>query len=49
LLVAFHSQLRQSANPTEALRKAQLELMADADPLLQSPAAWAGFTLIGSD
>jgi CHAT domain-containing protein/tetratricopeptide (TPR) repeat protein len=47
LLVAFHRALRGSGNVAEALRHAQLELMGDADPLLQTPAAWAGFTVIG--
>ena len=33
--------------PAEALRRAQLELMGDTNPLLQGPSGWAGFTLIG--
>lgn len=47
LLVAFHRALRQSRDVADALRHAQLELMGDADPLLQAPAAWAGFIVIG--
>ena len=47
LLVAFHRALRQNGDVAEALRHAQLQLMGDADPLLQAPAAWAGFTVIG--
>jgi CHAT domain-containing protein len=47
LLVAFHRELRARGNVAEAMRHAQLELMGDADPSLQAPAAWAGFTVIG--
>ncbi len=47
LLVAFHRALQRSDTVTEALRHAQLDLMGDPDPLLQIPAAWAGFTVIG--
>jgi CHAT domain-containing protein len=47
LLVAFHRALRHSTGVTEALRRAQLEVMSDADPALQKPAAWSGFIAIG--
>src|SRR5262249_30179057 len=47
LLVALHRALPRSANVAEALRRAQLELMGDVDPRLQTPAAWAAFTTIG--
>lgn len=47
LLVAFHRALGHSASVSEALRRAQLEVMSDADPTLQNPAAWSGFTAIG--
>jgi CHAT domain-containing protein len=47
LLVAFHRALRQPGTAAEALRQAQLELMRDSNLMLQSPSAWAGFTLIG--
>ena len=47
LLVAFHRSLRRSGTVTEAMRHAQLELIGSPDPSLQSPAAWAAFTVIG--
>jgi CHAT domain-containing protein len=47
LLVAFHRSLGRSGTVTEAMRQAQLELIGSPDPFLQSPAAWAGFAVIG--
>jgi CHAT domain-containing protein len=49
LLVSFHRALRDSSSVAEALRRAQLALIADSDPLLQSPDAWASFTAIGGE
>ena len=47
LLVAFHRALQQSGDVADALRRSQIALMGDADPSLQTPAAWAAFTVIG--
>lgn len=47
LMAAFHQAYRESGNPAEALRQAQLGLLRSADPTLRSPSAWASFRYIG--
>ena len=46
LLVAFHGELRQGADPAEALRQAQLQLIRSRDPNLRNPANWAAYELV---
>jgi CHAT domain-containing protein len=38
----FHRRFREGDEPMEALRRAQLALISNSDPALQSPKAWAG-------
>jgi len=47
LLVEFHRALKQRGSVSASLRAAQLKLLADNDPRLRRPAAWAGFASIG--
>jgi CHAT domain-containing protein/Flp pilus assembly protein TadD len=47
LLVAFHRALREAPSAAEALRRAQMRLMADTNPYMQGPSAWGGFVVIG--
>jgi CHAT domain-containing protein len=47
LFVAFHRALRRGEAVSMALRSAQVAALADPDPILQSPANWAGFEVIG--
>lgn len=44
----FYPRLRDGDDAALALRKAQLALLADPDPALNSPAAWAPFALLGA-
>jgi CHAT domain-containing protein len=48
LLVEFHRQIARGLTPVEALRQAQLGLIASDDPLLRTPASWSGFVAIGA-
>lgn len=43
----LHRRLAAGAEPQEALRAAQLEMIDSTDPSLSSPGAWATFELIG--
>ncbi len=43
LMIAFHRELREQADPAAALRQAKLERIDAGDP----PSAWAAFTLLG--
>jgi CHAT domain-containing protein len=47
LVPRFHRWLRAGFDPAEALRRAQLELKAGADPRFRQPRAWSGFVIIG--
>lgn len=47
LMVEFHRAYRRSSNAPQALRAAQLRLLRSGDPVLRSPAAWAGFRYTG--
>jgi CHAT domain-containing protein len=48
LLVEFHRRINGHASFGEALRKAQIAMLHSADLEFMSPAAWAGFQLIGA-
>lgn len=48
LMVPFHRFYSQSGDGPAALRQAQLQLLGSRDPLLRSPAAWAGFRYAGN-
>lgn len=48
LMVPFHHFYSQSRDGPAALRQAQLQLLGSRDPLLRSPAAWAGFRYAGN-
>jgi CHAT domain-containing protein len=48
LSIAFHREYQRSGNPILALRSAQLRLLADQDPTLSTPEAWASFVVIGT-
>jgi CHAT domain-containing protein len=47
LIRAFYAALRDDGDPSAALRKAQLTLLAGSDPELRSAAHWAGFEVLG--
>lgn len=47
VVVRFHERVRAGAPPAEALRRAQLALLASGDPALASPGAWATFRYTG--
>jgi len=49
LFEVFHRQLAAGEAPAEALRTAQLALRSSRDPQLNSPSAWAGFQVYGSN
>lgn len=46
-MLAFHRGYRRSGDPAGALRQAQLRLLRSSDPVLRSPASWAGFRFVG--
>jgi CHAT domain-containing protein len=46
LMVAFHREYQRESDPAQALRTAQLEMLASNDNR-KSPAAWAGFRYVG--
>lgn len=48
LLVAFHAALHDGAPPAQALRSAQLSMLAGADGASNAPARWAGFVVVGA-
>jgi CHAT domain-containing protein len=48
LVAEFHRAYRATGDPAQALRTAQLRLLASRDAALRSPAAWAGFRYAGS-
>ncbi len=48
LLVAVHRRLSRGEGAADALRAAQLLLVADPDPNLNHPASWAGFQATGA-
>jgi CHAT domain-containing protein len=47
LFISFHSHLVKGKDANAALNLAQLELLRDKDPALNSPAAWGAFVLSG--
>jgi CHAT domain-containing protein/tetratricopeptide (TPR) repeat protein len=47
LFTVFHRRLRESGNPAQALREAQLAMLASGDENLRSPAGWGAFTVLG--
>lgn len=47
LFIAFHKNLATTVDPVEALQNAQLQLINNPDPSLQSPQMWAAFALLG--
>jgi CHAT domain-containing protein/tetratricopeptide (TPR) repeat protein len=49
LMGEFHRAYRDSADPAQALRAAQLAMLAKGDSLQSSPAAWAGFRYTGAE
>lgn len=48
LSVAFHREFQRTGDPVGALRVAQLALLAEKDPTLSAPEAWAPFVVIGA-
>src|SRR5262249_19034319 len=48
LSVRLHRRLAAGATPQEALRAAQMDLIASNEPDLRSPRVWAAFELIGA-
>lgn len=49
LFTTFHRELRRTGTAVQALREAQLVMLASPEPQQRSPAAWAGFVVIGGD
>lgn len=47
LFVAFHQALQRGAAAADALRTAQLAALAQHDPSLREPLAWASFAVVG--
>lgn len=47
LMIRFHEYRSRGISSAEALRKAQLDLLAAADERLHQPYAWAGFVVYG--
>ena len=47
--IGFHRRLAAGRAAAAALRETQISLSTSNDPRLRSPAAWAGFQLIGCD
>ncbi|MEO8484227.1 MAG: CHAT domain-containing protein [Acidobacteriota bacterium] len=47
LFQVFHREFARTGDAAGALRTAQITLARSTDPALASPAAWAGFTLMG--
>lgn len=47
LMVSFHREYAHSRDAAAALREAQLRMLRSREPLLRSPAAWAGFRYVG--
>ncbi len=47
LLDRFYRRLARGVDAADALRAAQLDLLASSDPALRQPATWAGFEIIG--
>jgi CHAT domain-containing protein/tetratricopeptide (TPR) repeat protein len=45
--VAFHRHLLDGGEPVLALRRTQLSLLGDGDPVLSHPASWASFVALG--
>lgn len=48
LMDAFYDVYHEGAGRSEALRNAQLALIASDDPALADPGVWSAFTLVGS-
>jgi len=48
LLLSFHRQLERGATATEALRDAQLAMLASKEPNDRRPETWAGFVVLGT-
>lgn len=48
LILRFYEELWKGVKPSEALRSAQLQLLRSGERKLESPAAWAGFQVVGS-
>jgi CHAT domain-containing protein len=49
LLESFHKHYVKGLPPSEALRRAQRELMTSTDERLRDPRAWSAFVVIGAD
>ena len=47
LVPRFHRWLRAGLAPSDALRRAQLELRSSTNPRWRHPRAWSGFVIIG--
>ncbi len=47
LLTDFHRRFRRQGDAAQALREAQLAMLADPDGSFSHPATWAGFALVG--
>jgi len=47
LMVRFHQYRKEGASSVEALRKAQLELLADPTGVYKDPYYWAAFSTVG--
>jgi len=48
LFEAFYQALQGGADPVDALRRAQLEMLHSKNRADHSPAAWAAFEVIGA-
>lgn len=49
LMPQFYEGLKTGMTKSDALRKAKIAYLNEADPMMSSPYFWAGFVLIGDD
>ena len=48
VMQTFHRRYHTVADPSRALREAQLQMLRSSNPALRAPAAWAGFRYAGA-
>jgi len=46
LLKQFHNDIARGETPAAALRRAQLAMLSDANPMVRHPMSWAGFVVM---